>query len=220
MSDDNLKQNLNDDSGDTGASILESAEGVAETQDKSEKKSLLGQKQSGERGWYVIHTYTGFEDQVAQSLQQRVESLGMGDFVYDIMVPTEKQVEIKNGKRKVVEKKIFPGYVFVEMSVTDYSWYVVRNTPNVTGFIGLGVRPTAIPDKEIQTIKKRMGIDEPTYQIDFAVNDLVRIVDGPLKGFEAVVNEIDEEKGKVRVAVNMFGRETPTTLDFLQVKKV
>lgn len=220
MSDDNLKQNLNNDSGDTGASILESAEGAAETQGKSEKKSLLGQKQSGERGWYVIHTYTGFEDQVAQSLQQRVESLGMGDFVYDIMVPTEKQVEIKNGKRKVVEKKIFPGYVFVEMSVTDYSWYVVRNTPNVTGFIGLGVRPTAIDDKEIQTIKKRMGIDEPTYQIDFSVNDLVRIVDGPLKGFEAVVNEIDEEKGKVRVAVNMFGRETPTTLDFLQVKKV
>ncbi len=220
MSDDNLKQNLNEDLGDAGASILESAEDASETQKKSQKKSLLGQKQSGERGWYVIHTYTGFEDQVSQSLQQRVESLGMGDFVYDIMVPTEKQVEIKNGKRKVVEKKIFPGYVFVEMSVTDYSWYVVRNTPNVTGFIGLGVRPTAIDDKEIQTIKKRMGINEPTYQIDFAVNDLVRIVDGPLKDFEAVVNEIDEEKGKVRVAVNMFGRETPTTLDFLQVKKV
>lgn len=181
---------------------------------------LLGQKQTGERGWYVIHTYTGYEDQVAETLRQRIESLGMQEKVFDVIVPTERQIEIKNGRRRTVERKIFPGYVLVEMIVTDDSWYVVRNTPNVTGFIGLGVRPTPIPQPEVDRIKKRMGVEEPKYQIDFAINDLVTINDGPLKGFQATVNEIDEEKGKVKVLVNMFGRETPATLDFLQVKKV
>lgn len=188
--------------------------------DSQEKPSLLGQKQSGEKGWYVIHTYTGAEDQVAETLRQRIQSLDMEDFVFNVMVPVEKEIEIKNGKRKVVEKKIFPGYIFVEMIVTDYSWYVVRNTPNVTGFIGFGVRPSAIPQSDIDQIKKRMGVEEPRYQIDFKINDLVRINDGPLKGFEAIVDEIDEEKGKIKVLVSMFGRETPVTLDFLQVKKV
>ncbi|MBI4032345.1 transcription termination/antitermination protein NusG [Candidatus Berkelbacteria bacterium] len=181
---------------------------------------LLGQKQAGERGWYVIHTYTGYEDQVAETLRQRIESLGMQEKVFDVIVPTERQIEIKNGRRRTVERKIFPGYVLVEMIVTDDSWYVVRNTPNVTGFIGLGVRPTPIPQPEVDRIKKRMGVEEPKYQIDFAINDLVTINDGPLKGFQATVSEIDEEKGKVKVLVNMFGRETPATLDFLQVKKV
>ncbi|MEK7184098.1 MAG: transcription termination/antitermination protein NusG [Patescibacteria group bacterium] len=183
-------------------------------------RSLLGQKQAGERGWYVIHTYTGFEDQVAETLRQRIESLGLVDKVFTVIVPTEKQIEIKNGRRKTVERKIFPGYVLVEMIVTDDSWYVVRNTPNVTGFIGLGVRPTPIPQDEVERIKKRMGMDEPRYHIDFGVNDLVSISDGPLKGFQATVSELDEERGKVKVLVNMFGRETPATLDFLQVKKV
>lgn len=183
-------------------------------------RSLLGQKQAGERGWYVIHTYTGFEDQVAETLKQRIESLGLSDKVFTVIVPTEKQIEIKNGRRRTVERKIFPGYVLVEMIVTDDSWYVVRNTPNVTGFIGLGVRPTPIPQEEVERIKKRMGMDEPRYHIDFRVNDLVAISDGPLKGFQATVSELDEERGKVKVLVNMFGRETPATLDFLQVKKV
>ena len=183
-------------------------------------RSLLGQKQAGERGWYVIHTYTGFEDQVAETLKQRIESLGLSDKVFTVIVPTEKQIEIKNGRRRTVERKIFPGYVLVEMIVTDDSWYVVRNTPNVTGFIGLGVRPTPIPQDEVERIKKRMGMDEPRYHIDFSVNDLVAISDGPLKGFQATVSELDEERGKVKVLVNMFGRETPATLDFLQVKKV
>lgn len=190
------------------------------TKDKSERKRLLGQKQAGERGWYVIHTYTGYEDQVAETLRQRIESLGLSDKVFSVIVPTEKQIEIKNGKRKTVERKIFPGYVLVEMIVTDNSWYVVRNTPNVTGFIGLGVRPTPIPPDEVSKIKKRMGVEEPRYHIDFKINDLVTINDGPLKGFQATVNELDEERGKVKVLVNMFGRETPATLDFLQVKKV
>ncbi|MBI4023327.1 transcription termination/antitermination protein NusG [Candidatus Berkelbacteria bacterium] len=193
---------------------------AVEDQQATPKTRLLGQKQAGERGWYVIHTYTGYEDQVAETLRQRIESLGLQDRVFDVIVPTERQIEIKNGRRRTVERKIFPGYVLVEMVVTDDSWYVVRNTPNVTGFIGLGVRPTPIPEHEVETIKRRMGVQEPKFQIDFAVNDLVGINDGPLKGFQATVSEIDEEKGRVKVLVNMFGRETPATLDFLQVKKV
>lgn len=199
-----------------GASLLAEQAPVK----KTGRPSLLGQKQAGERGWYVIHTYTGYEDQVAETLKQRIESLSMEDRIFTVIVPTEKQIEIKNGRRKTVERKIFPGYVLVEMVVTDDSWYVVRNTPNVTGFIGLGVRPTPIPQAEVDKILKRMGMDEPRYQIDFQINDLVTISDGPLKGFQATVSELDEERGKVKVLVNMFGRETPATLDFLQVKKV
>ena len=132
----------------------------------------------------------------------------------------KKEIEIKNGKRHTIEKRIFPGYVMVEMIVTDDSWYVVRNTPNVTGFIGLGVRPTPMMPDEIERIKKRMGVEEPKYKIEFKKGDLVRITDGPLKGFEAKVTDIDEEKGKIKILVSMFGRETPVSLDFLQMKKV
>ena len=186
---------------------------------KKERK-FLTLKQSGERSWYVIHTYSGYEEQVASALKQRIESLGMQDKIFDVTVPKEKQIEIKNGKRKIVEKRIFPGYVLVDMIVTDDSWYVVRNTPNVTGFIGFGVRPTPMSIDEINRIKKRMGVEEPKYKVDFALGDLVRINDGALKGFEGKVEEINEDKGSVKVLVNMFGRETPVNLDFLQVKKV
>lgn len=186
----------------------------------SEQNKGKSIKQEGKRGWYVIHTYAGYEDQVAESLNQRVESTGMHDFIFDVIVPTEKQIEIKNGKRQTVEKKIFPGYVLVEMNVTDESWYVVRNTPNVTGFVGFGIRPTPMSEEEIARIKKRMAIAEPKHKIEFEIDDLVRIVDGPLKGFEGKVAEIDEEKGKIKVSVNMFGRETPANIDFLQAKKV
>lgn len=188
------------------------------TEDKN--KNLKIQKQEGKRGWYVIHTYTGFEDMVAESLRQRIETMNMKDKVFEVLVPTEKQIEIKNGKRKIVEKKIFPGYVMVNMIVTDDSWYVVRNTPNVTGFIGLGVRPTPMSPEEVKRIKKRMGVEEPKYKIEFQLNDLVRINDGPLKGYEAKITEIDHDKGKIKVLMSMFGRETPVTLDFLQVKKI
>jgi len=183
-------------------------------------KKFLTLKQSGERNWYVIHTYAGYEEQVADSLLQRIESLTMQDKIFDVIVPKERQIEIKNGKRKVVEKKIFPGYVIVDMIVTDDSWYVVRNTPNVTGFIGFGVRPTPMATDEIERIKKRMGVKEPKYQADLNVGDLVKITDSALKGFEGKIEEVDQEKGKVKVLVNMFGRETPVNLDFLQVKKV
>jgi len=189
-------------------------------EENDEDKDLKTQKQTGERGWYVIHTYSGYEEQVAENLKQRIESLGMEDKIFQVLVPKEKQIEIKNGKRRVIEKRIFPGYVLVEMIVTDDSWYVVRNTPIVTGFIGLGVRPTPMSSMEIDRIKKRMGVEEPKYKIEFKPGDLVRINDGPLKGFEAKVTEIDDDKGKIKVLVSMFGRETPVSLDFLQVKKV
>ena len=190
------------------------------TKSAGKEKKFLTLKQTGEQNWYVIHTYSGYEEQVAESLNQRIESMSMADKVFDIIVPKEKQIEIKNGKRKIIERKIFPGYVFVNMIVTDDSWYVVRNTPNVTGFIGFGVRPTPVSKDEIDRIKKRMGVEEPKYQIDLRQHDLVKITDGALKGFEGKVEEVDHGKGKVKVLVNMFGRETPVNLDFLQVKKV
>ncbi|MCC2632101.1 MAG: nusG [Patescibacteria group bacterium] len=177
-------------------------------------------KQSGERNWYVIHTYSGYEDQVAQNLRQRIESMNMAEYVFDVLVPIEKQIEIKNGKRRTVEKKIFPGYVMVDMIVTDESWFVVRNTPNVTGFIGFGVRPTPMSPMEVDTIRRRMNVDEPKYKIEFEQGDLVQITDGALKGFQAKVDEVDVEKGKVKVLVSMFGRETPVSLDYLQLKRM
>ena len=203
--------------GDSEADIKEEAD------QPEESGSLLSRsvgKQSGERNWYVIHTYSGYEEQVEENLRQRAESLNMQEQIFDVIVPKEKQIEVKNGKRNVVEKKIYPGYVFVDMVVTDDSWYIVRNTPNVTGFIGFGVRPTPVSKEEIRRIKKRMGVTDPKYKVELKIDELVRITDGPLKNFEGKVIEIDEDKGKVKVLVSMFGRETPTALDFLQVKKV
>lgn len=170
--------------------------------------------------WYVLHTYSGYEENVERNLRQRIESMDMQDKIFDVMIPKEKKIKIKNGKRKIVEEKIFPGYVLVNMIVTDDSWYVVRNTPNVTGFVGAGTTPTPISDEEIKSIKEKMGIEEPKYDIDVTPGTTVRIVDGPFKNFEGKVNDVDTDRGKVKVLVNMFGRETPVELDFLQVKKV
>lgn len=172
------------------------------------------------RNWYVLHTYSGYEDNVCRNLKQRIESMGMEDKIFDVMVPKEKKIKIKNGKRKVVEERIFPGYVLVEMIVTDDSWYVVRNTPNVTGFIGSGTTPTPIDEEEMSGIKRRMGVKEPKYKIDVSVGDIIKIVDGPFKDFDGKIESIDEEKGKIKVLVQMFGRETPIELDFLQIKKI
>ncbi len=172
------------------------------------------------RRWYAIHTYSGYEENVAQNLRTRIESMDMQHKIFNVLVPKEKKIKIKNGKRKVIEEKIFPGYVLVEMFVEDDSWYVVRNTPNVTGFIGTGTTPTPIDESEIKALQKRMGVDEPQYKIDISVGDPVRINDGPFKNFEGKVSDIDEARGKVKVLVSMFGRETPVELDFLQVKKI
>ena len=172
------------------------------------------------RRWYVLHTYSGYEENVSQNLKQRIESMDMEDKIFNILIPTEKKIKIKNGKRKIVEEKIFPGYVLVEMIVTDDSWYVVRNTPNVTGFIGTGTVPTPITEAEIKDLQKRMGVEEPKFKIDVSANSPVRIIDGPFKNLEGRVTDIDEAKGKIKVSVSMFSRETPIELDFLQIKKI
>ncbi len=175
---------------------------------------------TGERNWYVLHTYSGYEDSVAFNLKQRIESMGMQDKIFDAVVPKEKRIKIHAGKRTTVDEKIFPGYVLVNMIVTDDSWYVVRNTPNVTGFVGSGTVPTPISEDEWKFLQKRMGAEEPKFKIDFVVGDLVRITDGPFKDYEGKVGDVDEAKGKVKVMVTIFGRETPVELDFLQVKKI
>ncbi|MEI6741601.1 MAG: transcription termination/antitermination protein NusG [bacterium] len=173
-----------------------------------------------QKDWYVIHTYSGYEDQVAEALRQRIDSLDMKDKIFDVIVPKEKQIEIKNGTRRTVERKIFPGYIIIEMVVTEESWFVVRNTPNVTGFVGTSTTPSPLSADEVKSIQRRMGIDEPKYKIDFAIGETVNITDGPFKGFDGQVNEIDEQKGKIKVLVSMFGRETPVELDSLQVNKI
>jgi transcriptional antiterminator NusG len=173
-----------------------------------------------ERNWYVIHTYSGYEDAVAKNLKQRIESLSMEDKIFDVIVPKEKKIKIKNGKRKTVEEKIYPGYVLVEMIVTDASWYVVRNTPRVTGFLGAGTTPIPVSKHDMDDLMKRMDISEPEFTIDFEVGATVKVLDGPFKGFEGKVSEIDKERGKIKVLVNMFGRDTPVELDSLQIKKV
>jgi transcriptional antiterminator NusG len=172
------------------------------------------------RNWYAIHTYSGYEDAVARNLKQRIESLDMQGKIFNVIVPKEKKIKIKNGRRTTVEEKIYPGYVLVEMIVTDDSWYVVRNTPHVTGFVGAGTTPVPIAKEEVDALLKRMGAEEPRYKLDVSVGDPVRITDGPFKDFEGKVSEIDEERGKIKVLVTIFGRETPVELDSLQIKKL
>lgn len=172
------------------------------------------------RRWYVLHTYSGYEENVSRNLRQRIESMDMEDKIFNVLIPTENRIRIKNGKRKIMTEKIFPGYVLVEMIVTDDSWYVVRNTPNVTGFVGSGTTPTPIAETEVRALLERMGVAEPKYKIDIEAGTAVRITDGPFKEFEGKVAEVDEGRGKVKVLVSMFGRETPVELDFLQVKKL
>lgn len=181
---------------------------------------MARQIESTKKEWYAIHTYSGYEDRVQDELEQRIESLGLADRIFSVIVPKEKSIEIKNGKRKTIEKKIFPGYVVVEMVLTDETWYHVRNTPHVTGFVGSGIHPSPMSAEEIKTLQKRMGQEEPKFKINVVKGDAVSIIDGPFKGFEAIINEVDEEKGRIKALVSMFGRETSVELDFLQIKKV
>ncbi len=172
------------------------------------------------RNWYVVHTYAGYENAVMRNLKQRIESYDMQDKIFNVIVPTEKKVKIKAGKRVEEEDKIYPGYILVDMIVTDDSWFVVRNTPRVTGFVGSGVYPVPLEKSEVESLFARMSADRVTHHINLQENDAVLIVDGPFKDLEGKVSDIDEERGKVKVLVNMFGRETPVELDFLQVKKI
>jgi transcriptional antiterminator NusG len=169
--------------------------------------------------WYVIHCYSGYENKVRHNLEQRIETMGMKDQVFDVVVPTEEEIEVRDGKRRTVERHIFPGYVLVNMVLTEESWFVVRNTPGVTGFVGMGQMPTPLRPEEVSQIIKRMEADSPTIKVTFKVGERVRIVDGPFNDFRGIVSEIDMEKNKVRVMVSFFGRETPVELDFLQVEK-
>ncbi len=173
-----------------------------------------------ERNWYAIHTYAGYENAVARNLKQRIESLDMSNKIFNVIVPMEKKVKVKGGKRVTVEEKIYPGYVLVDMIVTDDSWYVVRNTPRVTGFVGAGVVPVPLDRAEVDILFSRMGNDQVKHNIDLVNGEAVQIVDGPFKDMEGKVSEIDDDRGKVKVLVSMFGRETPVEIDFLQVKKI
>lgn len=175
---------------------------------------------SQDRHWYAIHTYSGYENAVARNLKQRIESLGMQDRIFDVVVPIEKKIRIKGGKRVVEEERIYPGYVLVDMIVNDDSWYVVRNTPRVTGFVGSGTQPVPLSQKELDELLGRMKEDVVKHKVDLALDDIVSITDGPFRELEGKVGDIDERRGKVKVLVSMFGRETPVELDFLQVKKI
>lgn len=169
--------------------------------------------------WYVIHCYSGYENKVRHNLEQRIETMGMKDKIFDVVIPTQEEIEVKDGKRKKVERHIFPGYVLVNLALTEESWYVVRNTPGVTGFVGMGNSPTPLRPEEVAQIVKRMEAEAPTVKVTYKVGERVRIVDGPFNDFRGMVSEIDMERTKVRVMVSFFGRETPVELDFLQVEK-
>jgi transcription termination/antitermination protein NusG len=172
-----------------------------------------------ERSWFVVHCYSGYENKVRYNLEQRIETMGMKDRIFDVVIPTQEEIEVKEGKRRTVERHVFPGYVLVNMILSEESWYVVRNTPGVTGFVGMGNDPTPLRPEEVQQILRRMEAEAPLVKVSFKVGERVRIVDGPFNDFRGIVSEIDMEKTKVRVMVNFFGRETPVELDFLQVEK-
>ncbi|MDX8363091.1 MULTISPECIES: transcription termination/antitermination protein NusG [Bacillaceae] len=176
-----------------------------------------------EKNWYVVHTYSGYENKVKANLEKRVESMGMQDKIFRVVVPEEEETDVKNGKKKVVKKKVFPGYVLVEIIMTDDSWYVVRNTPGVTGFVGSsgsGSKPTPLLPDEITHVLKRMGMEEKVVEVDFELSETVKVKDGPFANFTGKIEELDVDKSKVKVLVNMFGRETPVELDFDQIEKI
>lgn len=171
------------------------------------------------RRWYVVHCYSGYENKVRHNLEQRIDSMGMKDKIFDVVVPTEEEIEVKDGKRRTIERRVFPGYILVQMILTEESWYVVRNTPGVTGFVGMGNEPTPLRPEEVAQIIKRMEAEAPRVKVTYKTGQKVRIIDGPFNDFIGTVDAIDMERAKVRVMVSFFGRETPVELDFLQVEK-
>jgi transcriptional antiterminator NusG len=194
---------------------------TAEPKVKEEKKTDEAVKSASDNGkWYIIHTYAGHENKVERSLKQRVESMKFTDRIFDIIVPTRNTIKVSQGKKETVKEKIFPGYVLVKMVLDDESWIMVRSTPGVTSFIGAGNKPTPISEKEVEAIQKFMKLEEPMYKVQFSVGEAVKITDGPFTEFLGTVESLDEARGKVKVLVSIFGRETPVELDFLQVKKI
>jgi transcriptional antiterminator NusG len=192
------------------AEVLEVAPEAAEEESKEDDG----------RAWYVIHCYSGYENKVKHNLEQRIETMQMQDQIFAVEVPTEDEIEVKEGRRRTVQRRIFPGYILVQMLMNDDSWYVVRNTPGVTGFVGMGTKPTPLRPEEVQGIMKRMEAEAPKIKVTFRSGQKVRIIDGPFNDFMGIVDEIDIDKAKVRVLVSFFGRETPVELDFLQVEKM
>jgi transcriptional antiterminator NusG len=201
-------------SADPGTETSESSESEVDVDDEPEEEQV-----DDGRAWYVVHCYSGYENKVRHNLEQRIETMGMKGEIFDIVVPTEEEIEVKEGKRRTIERRVFPGYILVFMVMTEESWYVVRNTPGVTGFVGMGNEPTPLRPEEVTQIIKRMEADAPRIKVTFKSGERVRIVDGPFNDFRGTVSEIDMERAKVRVMVNFFGRETPVELDFLQVEK-
>lgn len=187
---------------------------------------VLGEGLTGEPdpksvpNWYVVHCYSGQENKVHHAIMQRIESMNMQDKIFDVVVPTEEEIEIKDGKRRKVERRVFPGYILVKMIMDEDSWYVVRNTPGVTGFVGMGNEPTPLRPEEVEQIKGRMEQEATSVKLDYKIGEKVRIKDGPFNEFLGTVGDIDTERNKVRVMVSFFGRDTPVELDFLQVEKV
>ena len=193
---------------------------VAEPQPEPQIAPAPAEPVSDGRRWYVIHTYSGYENKVKTNLEHRIQSMDMGDKIFQVLVPTEEEIEIKNGKRHPVEKKIYPGYVLVEMVMSDDSWYVVRNTPGVTAFVGSGNKPTELTEQEVRQILRQIKLDAPKYKVAFTKGEAVRVTDGPFTDLHGVVDEVNPERNKVKVLVSIFGRETPVELDFLQIEKL
>jgi transcriptional antiterminator NusG len=206
----------------SNAEVVEAAQDVDEAEEEAPRPAASSQK-SERKKWYVIHTYSGYENKVKANLERRIHSMNMQDKIFRVLVPMEDEVEFKDGKRKITPKKVFPGYVLVEMDMDDSSWYVVRNTSGVTGFVGSpgsGEKPVPLQDKEVKTILKQMGIETPKLKIDFAKGDRVKVTSGPFFDFTGIVDEIQPEKEKVRALISIFGRETPVELEFYQIEKV
>ena len=188
--------------------------------DAAEKPDDASEEPDDDRGWFVVHCYSGYENKVRHNLEQRIESMGMKDQIFDVVIPTQEEIEVKDGKRRSIERHVFPGYVLVNMVMSEESWYVVRNTPGVTGFVGMGNDPIPLRPEEVSQILRRMEAEAPTIKVTYKPGETVRIVDGPFNDFHGTVDEIDMERSKVRVMVNFFGRSTPVELDFLQVEKI
>jgi transcriptional antiterminator NusG len=207
------------DEQDAETSVDESVQVEIDSESEDESSTQDASVIDDDRAWYVVHCYSGYENKVRHNLEQRIETMGMKDKIFDVVVPTEEEIEVKEGKRRTVERRVFPGYILVNMILSEESWYVVRNTPGVTGFVGMGNDPTPLRPEEVSQIIKRMEADAPRIKVTFKAGERVRIVDGPFNDFRGTVSEIDMDRAKVRVMVNFFGRETPVELDFLQVEK-
>ncbi len=202
------------------AELTDSSEDISSSAEESPSHKLRKTSDLNDnRSWYVIHCYSGYENKVRYNLEQRIETMGMKDMIFDVVIPTQEEIEVREGKRRSIERHVFPGYVLVNMILTEESWYVVRNTPGVTGFVGMGNDPTPLRPEEVSQILKRMEAEAPHVKVTFKAGERVRIIDGPFNDFRGTVSEIDMERAKVTVMVNFFGRETPVDLDFLQVEK-